>query len=360
MPKIFFPCLVKTCNKRVVKGIECSVCLNWAHKKCTGLPDNIYTLYCSYEELEWVCHNCVHVAKNALSKANGSGHKITPNYKKPAEPKATLPSATKPSGERERSYAWSVSHGSGRLNTPAINRQTGPISHSTPMQTYSQNPWLRPKKVFKESNVEFDVFKKQLAVLTQQVMQLAAQKGQPSQESVILIHNKHEPFVREFKARKDLDLRKVKDVLRMSGIPANVGIRRIHRVGKWKAEMNGSSHARPILVEFKSAKWRDALLTKAEQIMTRSNGRYQVSPDQKPKRAKVDMPIEGRATEQCTQSGGADTTVMPQKEAIVVVDQIRDAAMNCSSLMRSRSLPNITMMQPHITHAPKNVVIPRV
>ena len=51
--------------------------------------------------------------------------------------------------------------------------------------------------------------------------------------NTVLILNDDEPMKKLTKARKDMDRRKVQDVLRIAQIPPHVPTRRVHRVGKW-------------------------------------------------------------------------------------------------------------------------------
>jgi len=68
----------------------------------------------------------------------------------------------------------------------------------------------------------------------------------------------------------------------MVGLPTNVGIKRMHRIGKWNPQQEKGDPARPILVQFTSTKWRDLLLAKAELVNTLTKGRYKIVPDNKP------------------------------------------------------------------------------
>ena len=78
-------------------------------------------------------------------------------------------------------------------------------------------------------------------------------------QNTVLILNDDEPMMKLTKARKDMDRRKVQDVLRIARIPPHVPTRRVHRVGKWNPTKQGNSRARPILVGFVFQRHRDEL-----------------------------------------------------------------------------------------------------
>ena len=84
------------------------------------------------------------------------------------------------------------------------------------------------------------------------------------------------------KARRDIDRRRVCDILRIAGVPYPPTLRRVHRVGTWKSPLGneGELRARPILVEFADEATRDRLLARAAIVAQITKGRYQIVPDE--------------------------------------------------------------------------------
>ena len=82
MPRVSSPCLFVGCNKKVVNGIACDICDRWAHKTCTGISENVYSLLKDVKALEWFCPDCKRRAKDALPLGGLSlVQSSTPSYK---------------------------------------------------------------------------------------------------------------------------------------------------------------------------------------------------------------------------------------------------------------------------------------
>ncbi|VDP28448.1 unnamed protein product [Echinostoma caproni] len=72
MPRVSYPCLNVSCGRRVVTGIECSICEHWAHKTCSKLSSELFKLYSNYADLLWICQGCREIAKSALKGSQNS------------------------------------------------------------------------------------------------------------------------------------------------------------------------------------------------------------------------------------------------------------------------------------------------
>ncbi|VDP90748.1 unnamed protein product [Echinostoma caproni] len=99
-------------------------------------------------------------------------------------------------------------------------------------------------------------------------------------ERRLLILNKEELYIRKANTRREFDHRRVLDILRLAGIQYPGGIKRVHRVGTYKApnpNRNGPP-ARPTLVEFVVEQTSDLLLSRSV-LLAQQKGRYQIAPD---------------------------------------------------------------------------------
>lgn len=121
-----------------------------------------------------------------------------------------------------------------------------------------------------------------IAALRQQLDEL--RKGgmlhNPMARNLLLL-NIEEPFIREAKTRRELDRRRVEEILKMAGIPPGPVIKRSHRVGRWKPPNKDRqvNTARPILVEFRDPRARDLLLARARSIWGSTGGKVHIVPD---------------------------------------------------------------------------------
>lgn len=236
-------CGEQSCGGVVEKGIQCDRCLLWYHNACSRLDEESIALYSLHPNLKWICFHCVCLADTCSRLLSGE-HLIQSRHV---------------AGGQNSFEDDNVQ----RLNKAEnLIREQGSIIEA-----------LRTKLDELHSHFEHYVRNTELAM---------------GRQRNVLIYNREEPIIREAKVRRDMDRRRVQDILRMVGIPPLVGIKRIHRIGSWKnaSVLHEKGLARPILVEFKNPLYRDLLLNRAGLLAAETNGRYQVAPDTFASRAK--------------------------------------------------------------------------
>jgi hypothetical protein len=96
----------------------------------------------------------------------------------------------------------------------------------------------------------------------------------------ILLLGIPEPFVKETKARDEYLYQRVRTLLRVVNIPEHVGLKRVHRVGRWQSPTSASlKRPRPVVVEFANPRHRDHFLAGAVCITQFTRGEVLVMPD---------------------------------------------------------------------------------
>ena len=214
-----------------------------------------------------------------MDKENGKNMEAKKSISKNGEDRAVGTNGGKPS-------ECTVSESS-KVRLTALSEPLGlPASASTPAQNNQQNVKSKraknrknkpaakiPNEAKPSSNLERE--------LREMKMEILALKKEAPRTKNVLILNGEEPYIKEAKARRDIDRRRVIDILRMVGMPGSTGIKRVHRVGKWRPPnpTGALAPARPLLVEFISGAARDVLLARAILIEKASHGRYKVIPD---------------------------------------------------------------------------------
>lgn len=286
MPRVSYPCLSSKCGKGVFKGIECEVCNRWAHPKCSGLSADVYSLYCQSTWAQWVCMPCKEAARFAFQRETRAVETSHGENFPDRSGTKSLPTAA-----ARRSYAEVASTpagtaSSGRPGNLSVALSSTPVRQvvsgvGTKIAGKRKQPVKRPlaNRQGKDSGVSHP----ELKALERHVMDLQRQihtmNKAPGRRLLIL--NREEPYIREAKARREMDHRRVLDILRLAGILHPGGIKRVHRVGTFKAPNpnRNSPPARPILVEFVAEQTRDLLLARSVLVAQRTGGRYLITPD---------------------------------------------------------------------------------
>ena len=298
-----FPCLSRTCSKKVAKGIECDNCKRWAHPKCSGIPPDHYKIYAQLSWLDWMCPECKDGAREA--------------YMQKTTPKDIRPKQATSSHSLRVSYAEVVR----ATATPPPGKKVPRLPHLTPKIRASTPKRLQhvptTESVCKQPVNSLAAIAAKIESLSKAVSQL---QGKPTRLRAspralnVLVLNQAEPYVREAKARKDMERRKARDLMRKAGMRAGVPITRVHRVGKWRGSQDEHEDRppRPILIQFRLRRDRDEFLCKSERILNSTNGLCRIVPDEPSHefgaRARV-RPTERKASSLRTQGrvvGGID------------------------------------------------------
>ena len=273
-------CLNSRCGKKIVTGIQCDACGEWEHPSCARISQEIFQLYDKILDLQWVCSPCIQFAR---------AHRVA---KRPVHAALNPTSTT-----RETDPGPVVMSSPTRLYSEVVNQPPkqgtsgGPVPNK--LNTKEGGEGLRPKRKRTKKNQggvktvsqEKDTNELKLeAQIKETILKLGmanpCKTTKRNSSKTILVLNTEEPLIKESKTRRDMDRRRVIDLLRIAGIHPNTGIKRVHRVGVWKQTNPGRlSPARPILVEFKDSEPRDLLLTRAAFVNNYTKGRYQIVPD---------------------------------------------------------------------------------
>ena len=254
-------------------GIQCNACNEWAHQECTGTSSEIYALYKRYTELEWVCGLCMEAAK-----AQRGLVVPTPKPRKAVPPSHTGGDCPVVATAQPSTYAEAV------LKPPM---QTAPPEKPKSKKRVRKGKGQKPKEQSTAKELPgnaipgYKTLESMIQKLATEVSKLQATKGNAKvQQKTLLILNREEPQILESKTRRDLDKRRIMDILRMAGLHPNTPLKRVHRVGVWKKPNPfGAQNARPILVEFIDSGPRDALLARASLVNQLSKGRYKLIED---------------------------------------------------------------------------------
>ena len=209
----------------------CDCCGFWYHPECSRINKEMYETQVANDAMQWLCYIC-------LASAEDAGRRSS------------------------RSALASVEDGS------------------------HQNALVSQAKEIEELRERVSTLEKELSHLKiESDIALGRNRN-------ILIFNNEEPVIRDAKARADVELRRVRDIIRMAGLPPYTLIKRVQRIGSWiKATNNlGQRVARPILVEFGNPAARDQILCKSELICRITGGRYQITPDNQARKLRNPEP----------------------------------------------------------------------
>lgn len=297
MRRVSYPCMNSSCGKKVVKGIACDVCNGWMHAKCSGIPSACYQLYAEHEGLEWVCGRCKLAARNALGTVDTTQQGCMGTTRVYAD--ASQISITNKSNTHDEGIEIRVPSPQESAPRPLSSRKEAPVVSKRPtpssvVGTLDEETGWRPSgrpqnksTKAKKAPEKIDLEKKiqELAGQVNFLRQEGRTKG-PERHKNLLILNREEPLIKEAKARRDIDRRRVYDILRMVGFNQKVHLKRVHRIGKWRptGQSGPLQTARPILVEFADSRARDYLLSRAKEIEIRTGKRYKIVPDNGPAR----------------------------------------------------------------------------
>lgn len=375
MTRVAYPCLEASCGRRVAKGIQCDACNRWAHPNCSRIPNALYQFYRENEGVEWVCGHCKGVARKAWIAAEmlRVSDKATAETNQDQQRPATNPETTegkKPTALKEQALQPKVrSPIEGQADPPQVLKTGGPEGKTTP--TALLNNRAVPAKAVgpgkkgptkgraqvAQRGIPIPPCENGLHQLEQKLEELSSeiQKLKATHRETrnptkkVLVLNTEEPVIKESKSRRELDRRRVGEVLRLAGISLNVGIKRAHRVGAWKQGNRGSEgNARPILIEFRETGPRDQLLAKSSLVEEKSNGRYRIVPDC-PKQGRENWVLRSRLPSQArTPSKTPSPQIATQNPGFVVVEDIieEDKWRTClQSRVRSHSCTSLRTLE---------------
>ena len=224
-------CGALKCRKPVSKGIMCDCCGFWYHLECAGISDSMYDIQAANDDLQWLCYICLASAEDASRRSN----------------RCALASA-------------------------------GDDPH---------------KDAFVLQAKEIEKLQERVSTLEKELSHLRIESDIAlGRNRNILIFNNEEPVIRDAKARADIELRRVRDIMRMAGLPPYTLVKRVQRIGSWTKATDklGQRVARPILVEFGNPAARDQVLCKSELICRITGGRYQITPDNQARKLRNPEP----------------------------------------------------------------------
>ena len=268
MPHSKFPCLSRTCGRKVAKGIECVTCKRWAHPKCSGVEPEHYAVYASHRWLDWVCDECKKNAREAfLLKANTSAVKGQ-HMKSVQQSKSTYAEVARP-----------------KSPSPKAVKTVTPITYSAEKQGRRHRVIQPKRKAPPYLDDAFSALTARVDLLSQALsdLKLASKSSLSKTRTLnVLILNQAEPFIREARARRDMDRRRARDLLRAAGLSPKTALIRVHRVGKWKDTKDGKvcRSPRPLLIQFKFQGDRDKFLAKSELLSSTTGGQCKIVPDE--------------------------------------------------------------------------------
>ena len=235
-------CARDACSHIVAHGLTCYSCQGSYHWKCSDVSSENWQLYCTHTGLTWTCQKC-----KTLSKLCSRLLKEVSTSDGPTEdPDQTMPCYEPVETKRTKSP-----------------RKTNHIEKS------------QPKKAGNKGQVEvtktnvMDAFENQadgggsmstrLAELEDHVKYLRAQvDGLTGRSKSLLVHNLAEPFMRDSKSRKQTEMEKARNIMRLAGMHPSTPITKLHRVGVWRPQ--GQRSPRPLLIVFETISSRDFLL----------------------------------------------------------------------------------------------------
>ena len=195
MPRTAFPCLKQSCKQLVSRGLQCAGCRRWAHPKCTPLKAELNALYKQHPELQWVCEKCIGIAQGMHLH----------------QTEATLPMFESRSEPKQRSVKKTFAEA-------ATTRFT-----STPAQKSHSPVRLDPRRRMhisnKKSPLQPNTITNELKMIQDRLDKIEYGSLKNGINRTVLVLNKEEPLVQEAKIRRDMDRRRVVDILRMANLP---------------------------------------------------------------------------------------------------------------------------------------------
>ncbi|VDP94672.1 unnamed protein product [Echinostoma caproni] len=220
MPLANFLWLNEACGKKAVRGIICGVCEEWAHQKCTGDSSEIYALYCKHIGLKWVGNGCKTIARHHKAKVAIAGK----------SPRLT---------ETKRVESKEVTSSVVTANTYAEVVKKTPPSKPAP-ETRQMQPnakIVKPKPKTENSRTAkgvHGILSNSLHHIESEPHKLRAEvasinairANRTSRCNTLLLLNKEEPIIRESKTRRELNRRRVIDILRLVGLDTKCLIKR--------------------------------------------------------------------------------------------------------------------------------------
>ena len=205
---------MSVCRKEVYDGIQCDRCHRWYHRECSKLTKATYKLYRTHKSLKWICGHCVALAEE-FSRVIQQTLRLEEQSLGVKRQHAT-----------DRGKKENIAEGSRDEKKVKV----GPKKQKG-NKTKTANTHKGDKGELTNQNI---------AELTNRIMILEMElyslkrytDSYLGRTRNLLIHNCEEPLIKETRIRKELDRRKVYDVLRIAGAPAGLVLRRIHRVGR--------------------------------------------------------------------------------------------------------------------------------
>ncbi|VDP95137.1 unnamed protein product [Echinostoma caproni] len=211
MPRVNFPCLNEVRGKKVVSGIMCNVCEKWAHQKCTGVSTEICALYGKHSGLYWMCNGCETIARQhiAQSAVPGKSPRLTATKGVEIIEEMTAEVSAK-------TYAKVVKKSPGKPSPGT--RQLQPNAKTVKSKPKTVNPRIVKGARGILGNSLHHIESKLHRLRAEIDSIKAVRVNRTSQYNTLLVLNKEEPIIRESKTRRELDRRRVTDILRLVGL----------------------------------------------------------------------------------------------------------------------------------------------
>ena len=278
-----------------------------------------YLLHRKHIELKWVCMHCVALAeecsrilKGAIAVDKSTGRKSSVIESDIESTLGQMASEDVKSLPQEKEAVRSRSNKSTKNKNKKKEKKNKPQT-GVGVQTQVENGLQK----------RVELLEKQIRELQQSTQVLL------SRTKNVLLHNLAEPTIREAKARREADRKRVQDIFRLAGMPPTTPIIRYHRVGIWKEAQ--SVKPRPLLVVFPNTHARDMLLARAYMIQVNTCGSVGVTPDEGIQK-KVHVPEIVRKETENRGSPQIKLTKIPSNNRVALPKA--DAKQKCMPLLR--------------------------
>lgn len=247
-------CGVSKCGEYVADGIQCDNCGVWFHQRCSGLTKRAYQIHKENTSLKWICAHCVALAENCQRILRDSfGPRVTtcsPSNRKRSICSQNVPDSKCVQSPEKRQHKDGKKGFQGKAK--GFKEVAEAPQESSPML-------LRLEKLEQE-----------MRLLRKEHDEVVGKSRH------LLLHNCHEPIIREAKARKLAEHRQVQTVFRLAGVPPSIPFVKCHRVGIWRG---ANQQPRPLLVVFSNTHGRDLLLSKSAVVEHNTGGSIRITPD---------------------------------------------------------------------------------
>ena len=280
-------CPLSTCRNLVEESIGCDRCLCWYHQECSRLTHGDFNVYLKHSTLRWICDRCVALSEECsrlliASASNMNTRLCPPTPRVTPQTNATKSPRLAIQAQRDKGGAQFVESGPSNVKRSSKMKPKQARGRMTckGIMEVSPSPGRRdlasPNEDLKK---EVDSLKAKLGHLESELKGLKTMcDTYLSRAKSVLLHNCPEPVVVNTKHRRENELRRVRDILRIAGLPWNTLLSKVHRVGQWK---NGSNNTapRPLLVVFPQVAIRDRFLSRARLVEDHTGGAITITGD---------------------------------------------------------------------------------